>query len=143
MILKFTKLLFLFSLSVLSLTAYAQKSVKKKGAATTTAAKQKQKAVMPSKPKPSVFKEPVKNFICHDVTVSSFYLKKEQKVIFFEDTIKGIECTAYLMSEVEVINKVGTPKKVPGFKDGHRINLLFLSITPCLCPVSASGMPVV
>jgi hypothetical protein len=115
MILKFTKLLFLFSLSILSLTAYAQKSVKKKGTATTTT-KQKEKAVMPPKSKPSVFKEPVKNFVWHDITVSSFYLKKEQKVIFFEDTIKGIECTAYLMSEVEVINKVGTPKRIPGFK---------------------------
>jgi len=117
MILKFTKLLFLFSLSILCLTAYAQKSVKKKGTTTTAAAKAtKQKAVMPPKPKPSVFKEPVKNFISHDVTVSSFYMKKEQKVIFFEDTIKGIECTVYLMSEVEVVNKVGTPKRLPGFK---------------------------
>jgi hypothetical protein len=115
MILKFTKLLFLFSLSILSLTAYAQKPVKKKSATTATT-KQKEKAVMPPKSKPSVFKEPVKNFLWHDVTVSSFYLKKEQKVIFFEDTIKGIECTAYLMSEVEVINKVGTPKRIPGFK---------------------------
>ncbi|SEW22149.1 hypothetical protein SAMN05428988_3291 [Chitinophaga sp. YR573] len=114
MILKFTKLLFLFSLSILSLTAYAQKSIKKKSTTTTT--KQKEKAVMPPKSKPSVFKEPVKNFVWHDVTVSSFYLKKEQKVIFFEDTIKGIECTAYLMSEVEVVNKVGTPKRIPGFK---------------------------
>lgn len=119
MILKFTKLLFLFSLSVLSLTAYSQKKhpvktdQKKKITATT---KPKEKAVMPGKKKPSVFKEPVKNFISHDVSVSSFYLKKEQKVIYFEDTIKGIECTAYLMSEVEVINKVGTPKRVPGFK---------------------------
>jgi hypothetical protein len=118
MILKFTKFLFLFSLSVLSLTAYAQKkhTVKTDQKKKVTAEKQKGKAVMPEKKRPSVFKEPVKNFVSHDVSVASFYLKKEQKVIFFEDTIKGIECTAYLMSEVEVINKVGTPKRVPGFK---------------------------
>ena len=122
MILKFTKFLFLFSLSVLSLTAYSQKKhtakpdQKKKITATVKQKEPKEKAVMPAKKRPSVFKEPVKNFLSHDVSVSSFYLKKEQKVIFFEDTIKGIECTAYLMSEVEVINKVGTPKKVPGFK---------------------------
>ena len=118
MILKFTKFLFLLSLSVLSLTTYAQKKhpVKTGEKKKVTATKQKEKAVMPAKKKPSVFKEPVKNFVSHDVTVSSFYLKKEQKVIFFEDTIKGIECTAYLMSEVEVINKIGTPKRIPGFK---------------------------
>ncbi|SFE17251.1 hypothetical protein SAMN05518672_104754 [Chitinophaga sp. CF118] len=114
---KFTKLLFLFSLSVLSLTAYSQKKqpVKTDQKKKVASAKQKEKAVMPPK-KPSVFKEPVKNFMSHDVTVASFYLKKEQKVIFFEDTINGMECTTYLMSEVEVINKVGTPKRTPGFK---------------------------
>jgi hypothetical protein len=123
MSLKFTKLLFLFSLSILSLTAYAQKTAKKTdqkkkvttAKTTATTAKPKVKAVMPEK-KPSVFKEPVKNFVSHEVSVASFYMKKEQKVIFFEDTIRKIPITAYLMSEVEVINKVGTPKKIPGFK---------------------------
>ena len=119
----FTRFLFLLSLSVLSLSAYSQqkkhpvKADQKKKVTTTTTTtttpKQKEKALMP---KPSPFREQVKGFVWHDVTVSSFYLKKEQKVIFFEDTIKGIECTAYLMSDVEVVNKVGTPKKVPGFK---------------------------
>ena len=93
MILKFTKFLFLFSLSVLSLTAYSQKKhtakpdQKKKITATAKQKEPKEKAVMPAKKRPSVFKEPVKNFLSHDVSVSSFYLKKEQKVIFFEDTI--------------------------------------------------------